>query len=78
MRDQIFKAYFYVKAQGRIDQSQKQMTYGLPFSFLNYDWKLYQCPSLQQAYAQLYDVDIALKTGGSACQLDGFLAKWLA
>lgn len=76
--DQIFKAYFYVKAQARIDQSQKQMTYGLPFSFLKHDWKLYQCDFLQQGYEQLYDVDMALKSGGSTYCLDGFLAKWLA
>ena len=76
--EQLFKAYFYVHAQGRVDQSQKQMTYGLPFSFLKYDWKLYQTSTLQQAHEQLYQIDIALKNGGNSFMLDGFLAKYLA
>lgn len=76
--DQIFKAYFYVKAQGRVDALQKQMTYGLPFSFLKHDWKFYKLQNLQQAHKQIYDVDIALKTGGSNTMLDAFLVKYLA
>ncbi len=76
--DQLFKAYFYVCAQGRIDQTQKQMTYGLPFSFLKHDWKLYQPATLQQAHEQIYSVDVALKNGGNTFMLDGFLAKYLA
>lgn len=76
--DQLFKAYFYVSLQGRIAPEQKQITYGLPFSFLKHDWRLYTIKSLSQAHEQLYDVDIALKTGGNAYVLDGFLAKWMA
>ncbi|MBP6891978.1 hypothetical protein KBB68_00195 [Candidatus Babeliales bacterium] len=76
--DQLFKAYFYVCAQGRIDQAQKQMTYGLPFSFLKHDWKLYQPSSLQQAHEQIYNVDIALKNGGNNFMIDGFFVKYLA
>ena len=66
--DQLFKAYFFVKAQGRVDPAHKQMTYGLPFSFLKHDWKLYQFENLQQAHKQMYDIDIALKTGGSSAK----------
>jgi hypothetical protein len=76
--EQLFKAYFYSKAHGRVDASSKQMTYGLPFSFLKHDWKLYKPENLQQAHELLYDVDIALKTGGSFYCLDGFLAKFFA
>lgn len=74
--DQLFKAYFYVSLQGRIDQTQKQMTYGLPFSFLKHDWKLYSAESLNKAHEQLYDVDIALKTGASSYGLDNFLMQF--
>ncbi len=76
--EQLFKAYFYVCAQGRIDQTQKQMMYGLPFSFLKHDWRLHQASFLQQAHDQLYEVDIALKNGGNNFMLDGFLSKYLA
>ncbi len=76
--DQLFKAYFYVCAQGRVDQSQKQMTYGLPFSFLKHDWRLYQPATLKQAHEELYTVDVALKNGGSSFMLDGFIAKYFA
>lgn len=76
--DQIFKAYFYVACQGRIVPNQKQMTYGLPFSFLKHDWRLYQTEQLQRAHQHLYEVDIALKTGGSVHCLDLFFAKFFA
>lgn len=76
--EQLFKAYFYVAAQGRVPPEQKQMTYGLPFSFLKHDWRLYQSSQLQQAHQQLYEVDIALKTGGTVYRFDLFFAKFFA
>ena len=76
--EQLFKAYFYVVAQGRIAPEQKQMTYGLPFSFLKHDWRLYQAAQLQQAHQQLYEVDVALKTGGTVYRFDLFFAKFFA
>jgi hypothetical protein len=76
--DQLFKAYFYVTVQGRIDPQDKAMTYGLPFSFLKTDWKLYQKESLLCAHEKLYEVDVALKTGGSTYLLDSFVTQFFA
>lgn len=76
--EQLFKAYFFVQLQGRIPTEQKQLTYGLPFSFLKHDWKLYQPSFLQQAHEQIYTVDISLKSGGNVHCLDLFLAKFFA
>lgn len=74
--DQLFKAYFYVAAQGRIALEQKQMTYGLPFSFLKHDWKIYKVGQLQHFHQELYQIDLALKSGGNSYSLDLFFAKF--
>jgi hypothetical protein len=74
--DQLFKAYFYVVLQGRVEPSQKQLTYGLPFSFLKNDWRWHKPAQLQQAHAQLYEVDLALKSGASSYALDNFLMQF--
>jgi hypothetical protein len=54
------------------------MTYGLPFSFLKHDWKLYQACTLQQAHEKLYSVDIALKNSNSEYMLENFLLHFFA
>ncbi len=76
--EQLFKAYFYVASQGKIADEDKQMTYGLPFSFLKHDWRLYQSATLQKAHEKLYTVDIALKNGSCSSSLDVFLAQFFA
>ena len=63
--DQFFKAYCYIfqKQQGKI--VSKYETYGLPFSFLRFDWKKHNLESLQQCHQRIYHVDTVLKTGGN-------------
>ena len=71
--EQLFKSYFYVHHNGIIAIDQKQLTFGLPFSFLKQDWKMYKCDELQKAHQRIYEIDLSLKSGGSKYQLDVFL-----
>lgn len=70
--EQLFKAYFYVQYKGIVPPDQKQLVFGLPFSFLKHDWKMYQTSELQVAHQKIYEIDLSLKRGGSAYQLDSF------
>lgn len=76
--EQLFKAYFYVQWQGRVPVDQKHITFGLPFSFLKQDWKLYTLFELQAAHQKMYEIDLALKSGGSSYRLDAFFALFFA
>ncbi|MBI2352639.1 hypothetical protein HYV11_00155 [Candidatus Dependentiae bacterium] len=70
--EQIFKAYFYVLNRGVVPASQKQLTFGLPFSFLKHDWKLYKSGELQRAHQRMYEIDLLLKKDASVYVLDHF------
>lgn len=76
--EQLFKAYFYTFWQGKVPIDQKQLTFGLPFSFLKQDWKLYSTFELEAAHQKMYEIDIALKSGGSSYRLDSFFALFFA
>ncbi|MFA5998548.1 MAG: hypothetical protein WC747_00810 [Candidatus Babeliales bacterium] len=76
--EQLFKAYFYVQWQGRVPVDQKQITFGLPFSFLKQDWKLYTLFELQASHQKMYEIDLALKSGGSSYRLDAFFALFFS
>lgn len=75
--EQLFKAYFYVHYKGQVPTDQKQIVFGLPFSFLKHDWKMYQISELQAAHQKIYEIDLSLKRGGSAYQLDAFCMMFL-
>jgi len=70
--EHLFKAYFYVQHKSFVPADQKQLTFGLPFSFLKNDWKLYRGRELQQAHQKIYKIDLSLKRSGSSYQLDSF------
>lgn len=72
--EQLFKSYFYVQHQGRVPTDQKQLVFGLPFSFLKHDFKLYHSRELQYAHQKMYEIDLSLKRSGSSYQLDSFFA----
>lgn len=74
--DQFFKAYWFIVWRGNIAMQHKPMIYGLPFSFIKNDWKLYKPCMMQSAHDKIYQVDIALKTGASLLQLDQFLLQF--
>ncbi|MBP9765438.1 hypothetical protein KBD08_03825 [Candidatus Babeliales bacterium] len=74
--EQLFKAYWYVVWQGRIAPEHKTMSYGLAFSFLKNDWKLYKPATLLTAHQHMYEVDLALKSGSYPTRLDLFLVQF--
>lgn len=74
--EQLFKAYWYVAWQAKVSPESKMITYGLPFSFLKQDWKLYQLSTLQTAHQKIYEIDILLKSGGTAFRLDLFFIQF--
>ncbi|MCX5923689.1 MAG: hypothetical protein NTU89_03945, partial [Candidatus Dependentiae bacterium] len=57
---------------------QRQISFGLPFSFLKQDFKLYTTFELQAAHQKMYEIDLALKSGGSQYRLDAFFALFFA
>lgn len=75
--EQLFKAYFYVQMQGKLPADQKQIAFGLPFSFLKQDWKRYTASELAGAHEKIYDLDLALKNGASQYCLDLFCISFL-
>lgn len=76
--EQLFKSYFYVQWGGRVPADQRQISFGLPFSFLKQDFKLYTTFELQAAHQKMYEIDLALKSGGSQYRLDAFFALFFA
>lgn len=74
--EQLFKAYFYVNHQGRLPADQKQLSFGLPFSFLKHDFKMYTADELLQAHKEVYQLDLSLKNSGAGCLLDAFFIKF--
>ena len=70
--EQLFKAYLFVSHKGQVPPEQKQMTFGLPFSFMKLDWKHHKKESLQRAHQKIYEVDISIKSGGNGMELDLF------
>lgn len=76
--EQLFKAYFYIQHGGHVPTDQKQLLFGLSFSFLKHDWKVYDQKELALAHQKIYNIDLSLKQGGSVYQLDAFLASFFA
>lgn len=74
--EQLFKAYWFIAHNGQIPIDQKQMTFGLPFSFIKNDWKLHKRSSLQIAHQKIYEIDLAIKSGASDKQLDLFAMQF--
>ncbi len=74
--EQLFKAYWFVAQKGQIPQDQKQMTFGLAFSFMKQDWKLHKKSSLQIAHQKIYEIDLAIKSGADDKQLDLFVMQF--
>lgn len=70
--EQLFKGYFYIAHKGQVPLDQKQLVFGLPFSFLKHDWKMFQSKELQLAHEKIYEIDLSLKRNGSLYQLDVF------
>ena len=74
--EQIFKAYFYLVHHGALPQDQKQISFGLPFSFLKHDFKMHSQGELMKVHQKLYEIDLSLKNSGSAAQLDALFLSF--
>ena len=77
--EQLWRAHYVIKLykEQKITEA-KQLSYRLPFSFLQRDWKTISCEELQQAHHFLYEGDYAFKNGGSEFFLEVFYATFLA
>ena len=77
--EQLWRAHYVIKLykENRIIEA-KQLSYRLPFSFLQRDWKQLSLEELQRAHQFLYQGDHAFKSGASEFFLEVFYATFLA
>lgn len=75
--EQLWRAYHVVDClqQSRFVEA-KSLSYRLPFSLMQQDWKKLTLSELQQAHTFLYGIDNSLKNGGNAGALDLFYSKF--
>ena len=76
--EQLWRAHYVIKLykENKIIEA-KQLSFRLPFSFLQRDWKNISAAELQRAHQFLYDGDYAFKNGGSEFFLEVFYATFL-
>jgi len=76
--EQLWRAHYVIKLyrENKITEA-KQLSYRLPFSFLQRDWKNLSAEELQRAHEFLYHGDYAFKNGGSEFFLEVFYASFL-
>jgi hypothetical protein len=76
--EQLWRAHYVIKLykENKITEA-KQLSFRLPFSFLQRDWKNISAAELQHAHQFLYDGDYAFKNGGSEFFLEVFYATFL-
>ncbi len=76
--EQLWRAHYVIKfyKENKITEA-KQLSFRLPFSFLQRDWKNLSAIELQHAHQFLYDGDYAFKNGGSEFFLEVFYATFL-
>jgi hypothetical protein len=75
--EQLWRAYHYIElSEGKQVAQAKKISSRLPFSFMQRDWKKYKLDELQAAHSYIYELDYALKNGGSSYGLDLFYAKF--
>lgn len=75
--EQLFRAHAFVTymRQGNRAQAQR-VSYKLPFSFMQRDWKKYQPEMLKRAHDELYHLDYQFKNGGTPYALDLFYSRF--
>lgn len=75
--DQIWAAAFFVQSMRKNQRTTvKDITYRLPFTFLQKDWQLYSVRELKHSHDYITNTDYALKNGASALGLDLFFSKF--
>lgn len=77
--EQLWRAHYVIKLykENRITEA-KQLSYRLPFSFLQRDWKNLSAEELQRAHQFLYEGDHAFKNGASEFFLEVFYTSFLS
>lgn len=77
--DQLYKAYFFIAfTQEENFAAVKQVSYGLPFSFMKQSYKQYQLDEIQRFHQAFYTIDTALKNGGHSYQIDQVYVDFFA
>ncbi|OGB83445.1 hypothetical protein A3F66_00250 [candidate division TM6 bacterium RIFCSPHIGHO2_12_FULL_32_22] len=75
-QDQLFRAYWFIYYKEQKDpKNLKKISYKLPFSFINGDYKKHSLKELQSTQNRLYITDCTLKQGFGDFQLDFLLIK---
>lgn len=75
--EQVWKAYntiYFLNQKNFI--KAKQCGYGLPYSFINKDFKNFKLEDLRNLYEFLYKIDFAIKTGSTFYSLDLFYLNY--
>lgn len=75
--EQLFRASCYVQLmQQRKIAEAKRISFRLPFSFMQRDWRLYKPHMLRDAHAVIYAIDFNIKNGASDAALDLFYSQF--
>ncbi len=73
--EQFFRAYFFIKyKRAGAHELAKKISYRLPFSFIQRDYKCYEPPIFLRAHKELRALDAHLKTGGDPLALERVFA----
>lgn len=75
--EQVWKAYNVILFLNQNSfVKAKQISYGLPFSFINKDFKNFKLDDLLCLYENLYKIDFAIKKGSTFYSLDLFYLNY--
>jgi hypothetical protein len=77
--EQLWRAHYVVKFyQEKKIAEAKKISYRLPFSFIQKDWKKSNTTELRNAHQFIYDLDYKIKNGFSDIGLDLFYTKFFS
>lgn len=75
--EQLWRAYHFVEySRAHQPALAKRIAMRLPFTFMQRDWQNFSVNELRNAHQAIYEIDFALKNGGSAIALDAFYSKF--
>lgn len=76
--EQLWRASFFIELSEQRNFSEaKRISFKLPFSFIQRDWKNVTSAELKRAHDVLYHCDHAIKNGGDANMLELFYTDYL-
>lgn len=75
--EQLFRAHAFVYYMSKRKRAEaNRVSYKLPFSFMQRDWKKYNLVKLKDAHDKLYNLDYQFKNGTASYGLDLFYIKF--